>query len=377
MRRFGIYMMWMSLMPLFAGIATGKDFHYFTAFMAVVTGIFAYKKGKKAEVKIKSGLNKAVNTVSDVTEVKESEDSQYKLMLVAAMVALFVAIFDMPSGYYDFLRIVVFITTGLSAFYFLNKEQESSTGSVLLLMAILWNPIIPIWIYDKSTWVILDLIAVGIIAFIINNKSFSKSTNDPKPNVESKKTNHTTTKSPNSNKNTSASSFVNTSNKDKNLKNTSTVNENLYKLTLGELFKKIKNRKIDHNNFVKKYHIHIFNFIIGAVLGDSGYKNIDEADNKNIQHTVSLAKKEFSDVGIYVPEDLSLKSQIDSILNQTNKEHAIIIKNILDLNKFGFLMTKYRKNGNNKRAESTINSFIDACINNLSFDGNQINKTTK
>ena len=123
MKNWGMVMMWSSLMPLFMGVTTGIEFHFFTAFMLFLAGFFAYKKGEKAEVKIKIGLNKAVNAVSDVTEVKEAENSQYKLMLVAAMVALFVAIFDMPSGYYDFLRIVVFITTGLTGIYFLNKNE--------------------------------------------------------------------------------------------------------------------------------------------------------------------------------------------------------------------------------------------------------------
>jgi len=182
MKNWGMLMMWGSLIPLFMGVTTGKDFHFFTAFMVAVFGFFAYKKGEKAEIKIKSGLNKAANTVSDVTEVKESEDSQYKLMLVAAIVVLFIAIFDMPSGYYTFLRIIVFITTGLTAIYFFNKE-ESATGTVLLLIAILWNPFIPIYIYDKSVWVVLDLIAAGIIIFILSTKSFAKSFDDLKPNT--------------------------------------------------------------------------------------------------------------------------------------------------------------------------------------------------
>jgi len=370
MKRWGLFMMWMSLMPLFMGVTTGKEFHFFTAFMAVVLGFFAYKKGEKTEIKIKSGLNKTVNTVSNITEVKESEDSQYKLMLVAAIVVLFIAIFDMPSGYYDFLRIVVFITTGLTAIYFFNKG-ESNTGVALLLIAILWNPVVPIYIYDKGVWVMLDLIAAGIIIFTLSTKGFTKSFDDLKPNAKLEKNK---TKSTNSNKNTLTSK---TTIKKKNLKNVVAVKENLYKTTLSNLFKKIKSKKIDHNIFVKKYQIHIFNFITGFILGDNGYKNIDEVDNHKVQHVISLVKKEFSDIGITIPDDLSFDSQTDSILNQTNKEHAIIIKNILDLNKFGFLMSKYKKNGDDKMVESTINSFINACINNLSFDGSSINKATK
>jgi|GEM_PF-1540027 uncharacterized membrane protein/transcriptional regulator len=377
MKNWGMVMMWSSLMPLFMGVTTGIEFHFFTAFMLFLAGFFAYKKGEKAEVKIKIGLNKAVNAVSDVTEVKEAENSQYKLMLVAAMVALFVAIFDMPSGYYDFLRIVVFITTGLTGIYFLNKN-ESSSGIALLLIAILWNPVIPIYIYEKSVWVVLDLIAIVIITFILNTKSFTKSVHDNKSvtkSVDNLKSNtkseKNVKKSVTSDENTSESNHPNTNIKKKDIK------VNLCKSTLGDLFKNIKSRKIDHNNFVKKYQIHIFNFITGFVLGDNGYQSIDEINDRKAQRVISIAKKELSSIGISIPDDLDFDSQINSILNQSNKEHAIIIKNILDLNKFGLLMSEYRKNGDDNMARSTINNFVDACINNLSFNGGPINKITK
>jgi len=45
MKTWGVFMMLGSLMPLITGLATGKEFHFFTAFMLLVIGIIAYKKG--------------------------------------------------------------------------------------------------------------------------------------------------------------------------------------------------------------------------------------------------------------------------------------------------------------------------------------------
>jgi uncharacterized protein YjbI with pentapeptide repeats len=514
MKNWGVLMMLGSLMPLLMGITTGKDFHFFTAFMVVIAGFFAYKKGEKTEVKIKSGLNKAVNTVSEITEVKESEDSQYKLMLVAAMIVIFIAIFDMPPVYYDFLRIVVFITIGSTAIYFFNKEDESSTGITLLLITILWNPIIPIYIYEKSVWIILDLIAVGIIAFTLNTKNFENSTQSKQNKTKAKDEGkgkgesfygedlsykdfsyrnlqgavffESTLKGANltganlkeadlqgvdlssadlSNADLSGANLTKASLSKSNLTNAdmsianltkadldkcnltnadligavlleanlfdanftnanlteaslvgarvlntnftnanlteadltrislnnldlsganlsnaiydNTTKINLCRSSIEELFRNIKKKQINHNDFLKKYSIHIFNFITGFTLSDNGYKNIDEVDNHKMQHITSLVKKEFSDIGISIPDDLSFDSQATSILNQTNKEHAIIIKNILDLNKFGFMVNNYRKKGDDKMANTAINNFINACTNNLSFTGDPIHKNIK
>ena len=78
--------------------------------------------------------------------------------LITASLLLF-AIFPLPYGYYQLLRIVVTISSGISAY---NAYEDNNQGLSIAfaLVLILFNPIAPIYL-DKGTWVIIDII-VGI-----------------------------------------------------------------------------------------------------------------------------------------------------------------------------------------------------------------------
>lgn len=98
---------------------------------------------------------------------KKKEDSMRFWILPLILMALFaVSIFDLPYGFYTFLRIVV---TALSLWFLFccyNYVGEFKPIFIpVVVMAILWNPIIPIYL-DKDTWVILDIIAL-IVCFIM------------------------------------------------------------------------------------------------------------------------------------------------------------------------------------------------------------------
>jgi uncharacterized protein DUF6804 len=87
---------------------------------------------------------------------------------------LILAIFWMGSNYYLLLRIVVFIG---SIFMILSNKNNTYRILTFLLIVILFNPIIPIYLYKKYFWIPLDLI--GAIAFmleLIEVKSKAKTT---------------------------------------------------------------------------------------------------------------------------------------------------------------------------------------------------------
>ena len=88
---------------------------------------------------------------------------------------LLLAMADMPSGYYVFMRIVVCLACCIIA-YGSYKRDDSVNGSVILfgLMAILFNPIIPVYLHDRDIWIPIDLIGAG--ALVIKGLRF-KSTN--------------------------------------------------------------------------------------------------------------------------------------------------------------------------------------------------------
>ena len=73
----------------------------------------------------------------------------------------------MPSVYYDLLRVSIF-GAGVLAAYKNYEEDNKSWVMVFAIIAIIFNPFIPLYIYDKFAWLIIDLIA-GIL-FLYNSR---------------------------------------------------------------------------------------------------------------------------------------------------------------------------------------------------------------
>ena len=83
-----------------------------------------------------------------------------------AALLLFLAVAQLPIGYYTFLRIAVTIV----AVMLLVDRWRYSRWSVWVILfggiAILFNPFLPIYLYSKSIWIPIDL-GVGLI-FLVN-----------------------------------------------------------------------------------------------------------------------------------------------------------------------------------------------------------------
>ena len=83
-----------------------------------------------------------------------------RVMLLVCSGLLFLATAGLPNGYFTFLRIVVTIVAGSVVL----EEIEKGVNLWVIyfgLIAILFNPIIPIHFYDKSIWMPIDII-VGL-----------------------------------------------------------------------------------------------------------------------------------------------------------------------------------------------------------------------
>ncbi len=93
---------------------------------------------------------------------------RYFLIICAALLLL--GIVNLPIGYYTFLRIVVTIGAVLVS---ISEYQENKEISVWLiafvLIAIIFNPIIPIYFNNKDIWIPIDIVS----AIIFGVKSFS------------------------------------------------------------------------------------------------------------------------------------------------------------------------------------------------------------
>jgi len=86
-----------------------------------------------------------------------------KLLLGIGALLSFLALASLPIGYYTFLRIYLTLVAGYMAFVKYGEDESINIWVVLFgVTAILFNPIIPVYLHDKSTWSIID-IAVGVL----------------------------------------------------------------------------------------------------------------------------------------------------------------------------------------------------------------------
>jgi|688.fasta_scaffold146444_3 hypothetical protein len=93
-----------------------------------------------------------------------------KSVAIIAATLLFVAVFNLPIGYYTFMRIGVTIGSIL----LIRQEIRNDINTWVILfgiITIIFNPILPIYLGSKSSWIPIDTIS-GIIflAYVFTNK---------------------------------------------------------------------------------------------------------------------------------------------------------------------------------------------------------------
>ena len=95
-----------------------------------------------------------------------------KIPAIIASIMLLLTFLNWPYGYYTLLRIVI---TGIAIYYayYLYKivKEQNFWFRSLVAIIILFNPILPIYLGDKSVWGIIDtIIAIFFISLIIKFK---------------------------------------------------------------------------------------------------------------------------------------------------------------------------------------------------------------
>ena len=85
-------------------------------------------------------------------------------IFLISIALLLVGLADMPTGYYTIVRIVVCIVSCLSCYSCYYSDRKIGIATVLFAaLALLFNPIIPIYLYDKGVWTIVDITAAGLL----------------------------------------------------------------------------------------------------------------------------------------------------------------------------------------------------------------------
>lgn len=73
---------------------------------------------------------------------------------------LLIGLADLPTGYYTLVRIAVFIVSALSSYWSYKADEKVGVATVFFaLLALLFNPIIPVYLQDKGVWAVIDIIA--------------------------------------------------------------------------------------------------------------------------------------------------------------------------------------------------------------------------
>jgi len=115
------------------------------------------------------------NQVSELSEkgIKEFKDKKYDklkkmkktrdkdIFWIAPIVVLVIALFPLPIGYYTLSRLVVSACALYYAIQF-HKRNNTTYTWVYGFLVILYNPIIPIYLYEKFIWIVVNLITIYI-----------------------------------------------------------------------------------------------------------------------------------------------------------------------------------------------------------------------
>jgi hypothetical protein len=81
----------------------------------------------------------------------------------------FIAISDLPYGFYNLLRLVLF-TTGTLYLIFFRNPILPLVDILVFLVVLTWNPIIPVYL-TKESWTPLNvMVSIGGIILILHMK---------------------------------------------------------------------------------------------------------------------------------------------------------------------------------------------------------------
>lgn len=98
-----------------------------------------------------------------------------RLFIILSFVAagvLAIGCFHLPIGYYTFLRIVVFAVAIVELF--VAYKSDCVYGTIINgVLAALFNPFIPVYLHNKTVWIILDF--VSAIWFLVQGIKLFKS----------------------------------------------------------------------------------------------------------------------------------------------------------------------------------------------------------
>lgn len=77
---------------------------------------------------------------------------------------LLIGLADLPTGYYTLVRIVVCLVSALSCYWSYKTDERIGMATVTFaVLAVLFNPIIPVYLQDKGVWAVIDIVTAVLL----------------------------------------------------------------------------------------------------------------------------------------------------------------------------------------------------------------------
>ena len=87
-----------------------------------------------------------------------------KTLYIACCIILGIALLPIAGGFYTLVRIAITIGAVIAAFQ--NSSNGINIWSIMFgIVALLFNPIIPVYLHDKGAWMMIDIIAMILKKF--------------------------------------------------------------------------------------------------------------------------------------------------------------------------------------------------------------------
>jgi len=91
--------------------------------------------------------------------MKDISNKQNKVFWLTPIIVLAIGILPMPIGYYTLSRLVVCAAAIYFALNFYKKKDNTNLW-IFGFIAVLYNPIIPVYLYEKAIWIVINLITI-------------------------------------------------------------------------------------------------------------------------------------------------------------------------------------------------------------------------
>jgi len=161
----GIFIIWFYIIPvgaLFFSIVSYFDWAFKTT---AAERAKLQKKLSKDKIDYQKVFDDLFFKISEYFNNKKNKKmkktKEKDIFWIAPIVVLVIALFPLPIGYYTLSRLVVSACALYYAVQF-HKINNTTYTWIYGFIVVLYNPIIPIYLYEKFIWIIVNLITIYI-----------------------------------------------------------------------------------------------------------------------------------------------------------------------------------------------------------------------